>query len=802
MDGTGLPHDEVEMRRMYCELADSFSSILSTGTGTEHESRPTNGSFGIHVTRDHGDFGNGRHYTSVGFIASNAEGSTLFSQGIVGETRRTGTDSGGNPRSGILLSSLLDILFWKSMDCTRLSDTKDNRSTGDVFKKKFTSLSRPRQPLKETNANLPTLPFKRNKRNSSSYSSPKGKDNKKLSPKKHASATQTVPPIAEKTGDQNSPIREKETTSLPVCETPTETGSSQLQSAIKECANGIPVIDNTTREVKPISRKRKWETEKEFMKQAKPSGMPSYVPTLEKVQQAATWKEESYTVKQLSEQQENNVSEENASKSGTTGIRAPGTTTQSEVANLNQHNLIQPISEKPRTLIDAHETSKNSNVKAPLQPLNSNQVDRKSLEKRKPAQQNTQHQKGTARLSGEELYQWQQSWKKIMRESVVFFEGAHDFQSSEYKKAVKYLKYVGSEIAPFYRTNVTIIISKRTYDDKFDYPTNDIFSNVPKFKTKVWSYDKLFRFMKNLGLSNISDDQLSTGANANSTTTTNYNNLYNLLKEEKLYGVADRDPNAKRDDFHYFGKNYLYVYDLSQSVRPIAVREWGNDYPTMHLTLDGKCPFIEDQSDQNSERKRLKRIRKFEATKAHRQALRSATERVINGISLSTGRFNGTSTSTDKIEESSNGEVAEFRQPLTRNSSCIQSKAVDAMASGFNGASNAVQFSMDSNLNSTAMAAGNGLGPSLSQVQSKNLNNLKRRIFLKRKTSERRDKESTPGYCENCRCKYDNFEDHIYSNRHRNFACDDRNFVDIDELIATLQESNSMGNITSNGDYI
>lgn len=112
MDGTGLPHDEVEMRRMYCELADSFSSILSTGTGTEHESRPTNGSFGIHVTRDHGDFGNGRHYTSVGFIATNAEGSTLFSHGVVAETRRTGTDSGGNPRSGILFPSLLYVLVF------------------------------------------------------------------------------------------------------------------------------------------------------------------------------------------------------------------------------------------------------------------------------------------------------------------------------------------------------------------------------------------------------------------------------------------------------------------------------------------------------------------------------------------------------------------------------------------------------------------------------------------------------------------------------------------------------------------
>lgn len=72
---------------------------------------------------------------------------------------------------------------------------------------------------------------------------------------------------------------------------------------------------------------------------------------------------------------------------------------------------------------------------------------------------------------------------------------------------------------------------------------------------------------------------------------------------------------------------------MSQTVRPIAVREWGSDYPVLHLTLDGKCPFIDDPSDQNLERKRLKRFKKFEATKSHRQALRAATERVISGVS-------------------------------------------------------------------------------------------------------------------------------------------------------------------------
>lgn len=96
----------------------------------------------------------------------------------------------------------------------------------------------------------------------------------------------------------------------------------------------------------------------------------------------------------------------------------------------HQHIEPPPQQEKTRTLIDTHNTAKASNVhfrdsKVPLQVLDTNKLDRKLLErpeKRKLAQQQTQYQKGTSRLSGEELFQWQQSWKKIMRESVVFLK--------------------------------------------------------------------------------------------------------------------------------------------------------------------------------------------------------------------------------------------------------------------------------------------------------------------------------------------------------------------------------------------
>ncbi|SNX81709.1 related to Hsk1-interacting molecule 1 [Melanopsichium pennsylvanicum] len=44
-----------------------------------------------------------------------------------------------------------------------------------------------------------------------------------------------------------------------------------------------------------------------------------------------------------------------------------------------------------------------------------------------------------------------------------------------------------------------------------------------------------------------------------------------------------------------------------------------------------------------------------------------------------------------------------------------------------------------------------------------------------------------PGYCENCRVKYEHFIDHINDRKHRKFATTESNFVDIDALIMRVQ---------------
>lgn len=504
---------------------------------------------------------------------------------------------------------------------------------------------------------------------------------------------------------------------------------------------------------------------------------------------------------------------------------------------MDRKRLRQPLKEtsgnvpspKKRTKVDSRQDSGKLDLgkpKLPLQPVLLNPLQQQQQQQHLQlqlqhqlqelqAQQSQVSKVKTNRLVGDELLEWRSNWRKIMKSSVVYFDtqgvdthNPHHIQDQ--KRANKGLRYVGSLVVPFYDKDVTIIVSRRSYNPQISYPTNDIFHDASNLKIKVWNFDKVFRFLKNLG---VNDNEFMNN---------NQNDLVNLLKEEKIFGSTDKDPNAKRDDMHYLDNNFIYVYDLAQNVRPIAVREWyDNSYPKFYLTLDGKCPFIPDS--ENTDRKKIRRLKKFEELANYRNLLKVVAYELINH--KKDRRISTSSLLTSELDEktaidsandstisqgsnshsNSNTDDDKFCKPMTRNSSCLptnnSNRFYDVAASGFNGTSTATAaHSIDSG---TTAYGGNGLGPTISQVPSKNLNNLKRRIFMKRQKQfdNPPEKESKPGYCENCRIKYDNFDDHINSGRHRRFALDDSNFKEIDNLIRTVNENKLFGFIPSDGDF-
>ncbi|GME74438.1 unnamed protein product [Ambrosiozyma monospora] len=64
--------------------------------------------------------------------------------------------------------------------------------------------------------------------------------------------------------------------------------------------------------------------------------------------------------------------------------------------------------------------------------------------------------------------------------------------------------------------------------------------------------------------------------------------------------------------------------------------------------------------------------------------------------------------------------------------------------------------------------------------------------FQERRVPITKKKELKPGYCENCRVKYDDFDEHIWCEKHRMFAENDDNFRDIDDLIKTVNTTRTL----------
>lgn len=502
----------------------------------------------------------------------------------------------------------------------------------------------------------------------------------------------------------------------------------------------------------------------------------------------------------------------------------------------------------------------------------------------------------TTRMTGNELREWQQSWRRIMKVSVVYFEDSSSKRHfRDIARATSALENLGARVAKFFSDSVTIIISTRPYNKHGDYPLGDIFRVARRKELKVWNFDKVYRFMHHLGEA-VHDDASEK--------------LSSLLRNEKLFGPNDRDPQAKRDDIKYFTNLYLYAYDLRQQTRPIAIREWGRtaEYPRLCPSTNGRSLFVADSKPHsiNSTTKRhARRLAYLEETADYRKRLVAASyegtgeepptfaERVgykqqwearrrHSDVDLSPDPLKLVPVEKKRLRRTlppaKQWEVEEPKLPVLDKSrpSLLRQTSTVALTSGaskFKNDYGEIQASGVQNQSGSAVVGGgvagvgNGLAPSYSLVHNKKIANDQKKMMVleqstlktvspvavnkenvppeivtpvrqqpppapaapqcyaapdddtekvspdkvgsdlrkpvkdqkrKRETKEvdhskRAKHESKPGYCENCRVKYSDFEAHITMDKHRQFATDGANFDEIDQLIDTVKMTRMMG---------
>ncbi|KAK7206339.1 Dfp1/Him1, central region-domain-containing protein [Myxozyma melibiosi] len=461
-----------------------------------------------------------------------------------------------------------------------------------------------------------------------------------------------------------------------------------------------------------------------------------------------------------------------------------------------------------------------------------------------------------AAAEAETVRQWQRQWKRVLASSTFYFDGIEDPGN---ERAKRQLMSYGSTIETFFHGDVSHVITNRPHNAS--YPVTDIISQAKQRAMKLWTFEKLLRFLAHLQDTPSASVQGTSTTRHTVTASDTSNNLTRMLQEEKITGPADSDPRARREDFHYFKGPYLFIRDGTGQYRPIMVREYQKvsdatmgDWPQFRLSGPGKCPFVIDASVYKNNKEtvqprrvpttgsRLKRTVTAELeesvtskgnSKARKMSEEEDEEEEEGGEQQSGAEARKLKVPRDLVTRSE--QAAIFKEPHLRKKSALTPVRMTSARANSGGPKNS-EYRVDksalvatgktysarmsaalgyetvatginmsnqtSGIRSMTQSGGlnNGLAAAMSHTQSKEVNSLKKKVFEKRKrpvaipqASIKREmvsvKEVKPGYCENCKDRFDDYDEHTKSKRHRKFASNDDNFKEVDELLAKIVQA-------------
>ncbi|KAJ8097138.1 Dfp1/Him1, central region-domain-containing protein [Lipomyces tetrasporus] len=454
---------------------------------------------------------------------------------------------------------------------------------------------------------------------------------------------------------------------------------------------------------------------------------------------------------------------------------------------------------------------------------------------------------------------WQRQWKRVLATSVFYFDGLEDVGKDRTKKQL--LNYGAKIETFFHGGVTNVVTNRQIQANyaatDIIYQAKQRNMKIWTHEKFVRFMSHL-QENPNASASNVAGTHTSTTLSRGHVVASDTsNNLCRMLREEKLTGPADSDPRARRDDIHYFKGPYIYIRDATQIYRPIMVREYSRvsepqlgDWPQFRVTGTGKCPFVLDlQYHQNRTVKEVKPRRT--GSKLKRAAAIEAEINTSKGAAksrkLPEGEGDSHNQSANFLQEHEAPQAdddegitedlqqqasAAFKEPHLRKRSALtpvrmtsaransggptaadikaRKQALSATGRSYHKRMSAAvghelvatginMSNVTSNIRSVTQSGGaaNGLAAQASQVQSKEVNSLKKKVFERKRrplpvpqVAVKKEavavKEVRPGYCENCKDKYDDYEEHVGSRKHRKFASNDENFAEIDDLLAQL----------------
>lgn len=330
---------------------------------------------------------------------------------------------------------------------------------------------------------------------------------------------------------------------------------------------------------------------------------------------------------------------------------------------------------------------------------------------------------------------------------------------------------------------------KNPLDDQVaPLPANDLLCKAQHFGMKIWRQDKLQNI---LSLLLAADPAAEGGAPQN---------LSEMLHQEKMQGTTERDPLALRNDYHYFGKHsyYVLVTDATNEHRPIVIHEYDRTaheaqhkpppWPVLYGDVEGRGLFVhvkpKDRLRYGNETgprpghlslRRTASLNHAGARKPGPDSSHAPGTPVLmasdNSIALASTVASTTSTTVH-----SQGTALVHAQPDQRLAALTRRMHTP------------VDLKRTTDTQGSVVRKMLGMGTAESSLA---LRRTKSTNSLPRDPSSLKPREKRPGHCENCRCRFEDFDEHTRSRRHRKFAMDESNFVALDELLQRVQREPS-----------
>jgi len=271
--------------------------------------------------------------------------------------------------------------------------------------------------------------------------------------------------------------------------------------------------------------------------------------------------------------------------------------------------------------------------------------------------------------------------------------------------------------------------------------------------------------------------------------TVNPQHLSAALKLEKRHGrTLETDPSVTRDEYVYFQGPYILISDVADVHKPIMVKEFpvnsGREqalWPFFWASKEGSCPFVRPKQTVGQsvvekkrdvpvlQRKIPKRLIQEEKKRTVLQEIGHVTNRVpVGGIGMGMGI---TDQPASGIVNSSN-QYSAIRSATTGSN--ITSVTGAANGTLTLGTSRPVR---DLKTRSVAVAT---------RMEPPPAKRRKMETSLREQVAKAK-KEKKEGYCENCKEKFDDYGEHTESRRHRKYARNAKNFVELDLLLDQLR---------------